>query len=106
VTTTRERLEQLEQADFDSFGEQDMGAGEHPLVTPEEVEEIRKALHDAPWLDPARYPECLETAFEALATIAVLDSPAAYDASQALRWIMQRVVLAAPTPSAPRGELA
>ena len=105
MTTTQERLDQLERADFDTFGEQDKGAGEHPLVTPEEVAEIRSALHEAPWLDPARDTECLTTAFEALAVIAVLDTPAAHDASQALRWIARRVDVGGPVPSMPRGEL-
>lgn len=104
MRSTAERLRELEAADFDTFGEQDKGAGEHPLVTPEEVVEIRKALTDAPWLDPARYPECLMKAFDALATIAVLDTPAAHEASQALRWMAARVD-AAPVASAPRGEL-
>lgn len=104
MRSTADRLRDLEAADFDTFGEQDMGAGEHPLVTPEEVDAIREALTDAPWLDPARYPECLMKAFDALAAIAVLDTPAAYDASQALRWMATRVD-ATPVASAPRSEV-
>ena len=102
--STTERLRQLEQAEFDSFGEQDMGAGEHPLVTPEEVDAIRKALGESPWLDPARFPDCLAIAFETLAAIAVLDTPEAHQASQALRSIAYRANIN-PTPSMPRGEV-
>ena len=106
MTTTQERLAHLEQADFDTFGEQDKGAGEWPLATPEEVASIREVVFEAPWEDPARFPECIEIAFDALAAIAVLDTPAAYDATQALRRMHQRVLLGGPLPSIPRGPIA
>ena len=104
MTTTQERLTQLEQAEFDTFGEQDKGAGDWTLATPEEVEDIREAVFEAPWEDPARYPECLTIAVEALGAIAVLDTPAAYDATQALRRVLQRAKFGGPLEDMARGE--
>lgn len=104
MSGVRERLAQLEAADFDTFGEQDAGPGVQPLATPEEVEAIRQVLHETPWLDPARFPDCLGIAFETLATIAVLDTPEAHAATQALRSIAYRVNVL-PAPSMPRGEV-
>lgn len=96
MSTTRERLAELEAAEFDTFGEQDKGAGDWPLATPEEVEAIREVVFGEPWTDLARYPECLEIAFAALAAIAVLDNPVAFDATQALRRMQRRAKFGGP----------
>ena len=94
MTTTRERLEQLEQADFDTFGEQDKGPGEFPLATPEEFTEICDAFYDRPWEDPTRYQEGFAILFACMGSIAVGDGSAewcAQEATQALRRLMRRV---------------
>lgn len=96
MTTTQERLAQLESADFDSFGEQDKSAGEWSLATPEEVAAIIERVLEAPWEDPARYPECIVIALDALGAIAVLDIPVAHDATQALRKMLRRTEFGGP----------
>lgn len=96
MTTTEERLRQLEQADFDTFGEQNTSAGQWPLATPEEVAAIAERVLEAPWEDPARYPECIVIALDALGAIAILDIPVAYDATQALRKILRRTEFGGP----------
>lgn len=106
MTTTRERLEALDRADFDSFGEQDAGPGQQPLATPEEVALIKAEVNEAPWSDPARFPACLQIAMEALGVIAVQDEPyAAQVATQGLRSMLQRTLLGGPLESMPRGEV-
>lgn len=105
MTTTRERLAELDAADFDTFGEQDSGPGTQPLATPEEVESIKAEVKDSPWEDPARYPACVVVALETLGQIAIQDEPlAAQLATQSLR-SMQRISLHHPEPSMPRGEV-
>ena len=90
MSTAAERLAQLEMAEFDTFGAQDAGPGQWPLATPEEVAEIREVVFEAPWTDPARFPECLALAFDALGVLAVLDNPTAHEATQALRRMLRR----------------
>lgn len=89
---TSERLAALERADFDSFGQQDVGPGVQPLATPEEVETIKADVLHAPWTDLTRIGDCLNIALEVLGGIATGDSTAAHDATQALRRMMQRTV--------------
>jgi hypothetical protein len=95
VTSTQERLKQLEQADFDTFGEQDKGPGEQPLATPEEVAEIRKAFYDHPWEDPTRYQDGFAILFGVMGSIAVADGSREWsqqEATQALRRVLRRVL--------------
>jgi hypothetical protein len=97
VTSTADRLRELDRADFDTFGEPDAGPGEQPLATPEEVEGIRDAVFEAPWEDPARFPECMKIAVEALGLISVQSEPyAAQVATQALRSMVRRVKFGGP----------
>lgn len=105
MTTTRERLEALDRADFDSFGEQDSGPGTQPLATPEEIATIKAEVKDSPWEDPARYPACIVVALETLGQIAIQSEPlAAQMATQSLRSMM-RISLHRDVPSMPRGEV-
>lgn len=95
MTSTEERIRQLEQADFDTFGEQDKGPGEFPLATPEEVEEIAEAFYDHPWEDPTRYQDCFRLLFGVMGSIAVADGTREWsqqEATQALRRVMARVL--------------
>jgi hypothetical protein len=94
VTSTQERLDALEKADFDTFGEQDKGPGEFPLATPEEADLIREAFYDRPWEDPTRYQDCFRILYVAAASIASGYVPGReqHRATQALREVMQRVV--------------
>lgn len=97
MSTTQERLDQLERADFDTFGVQNAGPGQQPLATPEEVADIKTQVTDAPWNDPARYPECIRIALNALGVIAIQDEPyAAQMATQSLRSMLQRTLLGGP----------
>ncbi len=104
MTSVQDRLRALDEADFDTFGMQDQGPGEQPLATPEEVQDIRDAVFDAPWTNPERFPKCLTIAFDTLAALAVVDSPAAQQATQALRRMVQHANVL-PTASMPRGEV-
>jgi len=94
MTSTRERLEELERADFDSFGEQDKGPGEFRLATPEEVEAILEAVNDRPWEDPTRYQDAFRILYVAAASIASGYVPGReqHRATQALRQVMARVI--------------
>jgi hypothetical protein len=95
MTSTRERLEALDQADFDTFGEQDKGIGEHPLATPEEVKAISEAFYDHPWEDPTRYQDGFAIMFGVMGSIAVAGGTREWseqEATQALRRVMARVV--------------
>jgi len=95
MTSTRELLEELEQADFDTFGEQDKGPGEFPLATPEEFTEICEAFYDRPWEDPTRYQDGFAILLGVVGSIAVGGGSgpwASQEATQALRRVMQRVV--------------
>jgi hypothetical protein len=93
--STAERLRQLEQADFDTFGEQDKGPGEHPLATPEEVTAIREAFYDHLWEDPTRYQDGFAILFGVMGSIAVAGGSREWseqEATQALRRVMARVL--------------
>lgn len=94
MTSTQERLDALEQADFDSFGEQDKGPGEFPLATPEEVDAIREAFYDRPWEDPTRFQDGFRILFVAVASIASGYVPGGeqHRATQALRQLMARTL--------------
>lgn len=94
MSTTEERIRQLESADFDTFGEQDKGPGEQPLATPEEVAEISAAFYDRPYEDPTRYQDGFAILFGIMGSIAVADGTREWsqqEASQALRRVMSRV---------------
>lgn len=94
MTTTEERIRQLEQAEFDTFGEQDKGPGEFALATPEEVEAIGEAFYDHPWEDPTRYQDGFAILFGVIGSIAVADGTREWsqqEATQALRRLMRRV---------------
>jgi len=96
VTSTQERLNQLEQANFDTFGEQDKGPGEQPLATPEEVDAIGEAFYDRPWEDPTRYQDGFAILFGVMGSIAVADGSRGWsqqEATQALRRVMRRVLI-------------
>jgi hypothetical protein len=95
VTSTRERLEQLDKADFDTFGEQDKGPGEFPLATPEEFTAITEAFYDHPWEDPTRYQDGFSILLGVVGSIAVGGGSgewASHEATQALRRVMARVL--------------
>lgn len=95
MSTTAERLQLLETADFDTFGEQDKGPGEQPLATPEEVEAIKDAFYDRPWEDPTRYQDGFHILFGAMRAIAITGASREWtqqEATQALRRVMQRVL--------------
>jgi hypothetical protein len=92
--STAERLRELEQAEFDTFGEQDKGPGEFPLATPEEFEAISEAFYDRPWEDPTRYQDAFAILFGVMGSIAVADGTRQWsqqEATQALRRVMRRV---------------
>jgi hypothetical protein len=95
MSSTRERLAELERADFDSFGEQNKGPGEFPLATPEEVDAILEAVKDHAWEDPTRYQDAFRILYVAAASIASGYVPGReqHRATQALREVMQRVVI-------------
>jgi hypothetical protein len=95
VTSARERLEQLDKADFDTFGEQDKGPGEFPLATPEEFAEICDAFYDRPWEDPTRDRAAVSILLGVVGSIAVGGGSgewASHEATQALRRVMARVL--------------
>jgi hypothetical protein len=95
MSTTEERIRQLEHAEFDTFGEQDKGPGEQPLATPEEVQEISEAFYDHPWEDPTRYQDGFAILFGVMRSIAVADGSRGWsqqEATQALRRVMRRVL--------------
>lgn len=95
MSTTQERLRQLEQADFDTFGEQDKGPGEWPLAMPGEVESISDAFYDRPWEDPTRYQDGFAILFGVMGSIATAGGSREWseqEATQALRRVMRRVL--------------
>lgn len=94
MNSTQERLDALEKADFDTFGEQDKGPGEFPLATPEEFQEICEAFYDRPWDDLTRYQDAVSILFGVMGSIAVGGGSgewASHEATQALRRVMKRV---------------
>lgn len=95
MTSTQERLDALEQADFDTFGAQDEGPGVQPLATPEEFAEITDAFYDRPWEDPTRYQDGFAVLIGVVGAIAVGGGSgewASHEATQALRRLMTRVL--------------
>lgn len=94
MTSTQERLDALEKADFDTFGAQDEGPGVQPLATPEEFAEICEAFYDRPWEDPTRYQQAVAVLLPIVGAIAVGGGSgewASHEATQALRRVMTRV---------------
>lgn len=91
MTTMRERLAQLEQADFDSFGEPaDCGDAETGM-SPEEWLAIRDEIWDRPWDDPARFPDLMVEAVRALGEVALRgDDWSRHTATQSLREMVYR----------------
>jgi len=92
--TARDRLRQIEQDDFDSWGEQDKGPLVQPLATPEEVDAITELVLDRPWEDPERYPACMVDALKVVGEIAISETAAAQPATQLLRRMAHRATLA------------
>jgi len=74
-----------------------------------ELVEIRETVNERPWRDPARYPECVQIALEALGVIALLcdcgepECPS-YLAEQALRAMARRAHFGGPLDE-PTGEI-
>lgn len=96
MTTMRERLAQLEQADFDTFGEPAEFAAEAAL-SPEEWLSIRGEIWDAPWNDPARFPDCLVEAVKVLGEIGLQGDPSSRQkATQCLRGMAYRAKTGVP----------
>lgn len=64
-------------------------------MVPEEYDTIIEAIWEHPWNDPGRMPALLTTAVSALGEIALLadDTEAELVATQALRRMMQRVLI-------------
>lgn len=99
MTSTRERLQQLEQADFDSFGEQDVAAGgtvDTPL-TPDEWVDIRDTIREHTFGDPSLLPDCLVEAVKVLGEIGTSNTPdPARAATQCLRRLAYRAKTGVP----------
>lgn len=96
MTSVQDRLAALDKADFDSFGEQDKGIGEQPLMTPDEFEAIGERFSDRPWEDPTRYQDGFLILFGVMGSIAVAGGTREWceqEATQALRRVMRRVVV-------------
>lgn len=96
MTTMRERLAQLEQADFDTFGEPADHTPDADL-SPEEWLAIRDEITDKPWDDPQRYPECLLEALKALGEVGLQGDPQSRrTATQSLRRMAYRARTGVP----------
>ena len=90
MTTMRDRLAQLEQADFDTFGEPADFTPEADL-SPEEWLAIRDEITASPWDDPQRLPECLLEALKALGEVGLQGDPQSRrTATQCLREMVYR----------------
>ena len=79
-------------------------ATHEPALTPEEWQDIRDEVCEAPWLDPARFPELVTYAMEALRDIACgVGNPymPSLAATQALRGMAARAKTGA-FPNEPR----
>lgn len=96
MTTVRERLAQLEQADFDTFSSPADYTPEAEL-TPEEWLAIREEITDAPWTDPQRYPELVLDALKALGEVGLQGDPQSRrTATQCLRRMVYRAKTGVP----------
>lgn len=96
MTTVRERLAQLEQADFDTFSSPADYTPEADL-TPEEWVAIRDEIWTKPWDDPARFPELLVEALKALGEVGLQgDQFSRRTATQALRRMVYRAKTGTP----------
>lgn len=96
MTSVQDRLNELDRADFDTFGEQDKGIGVQPLMTPEEFAAIKERFLDRPWEDPTRYEDGFNILFGIMGSIAVAGGTREWceqEATQALRRVMRRVVV-------------
>ena len=75
---------------------------EQPPLTPEEWVAIRDEVCEAPWLDPARFPECLTEALKVLGDLGLSGDPfTRRTATQALRRMAHRAKTGA-FPNEPR----
>lgn len=110
MTSMRERLAQLEQADFDTFGDQDPASGgtvDTPL-TPDEWVDIRNAIREYTFGDPSLLPDCLVEAVKVLGEIGTSNTPnPARTATQCLRRLAYRAKTGVPfnEPSEPAWSL-
>lgn len=90
MTTIRERLAQLEQAGFDTFGEPADATPEMDL-SPEEWAAVRDEIWSAPWDDPARFPDLLVEAVRVLGEVGLRgDDWSRHAATQSLREMLYR----------------
>lgn len=90
MTTMRERLAQLEQADFDTFGEP-AGFTPEADLSPEEWVAIRDEIWDKPWDDPSRFPDLMVEAMRVLGEVALRgDAWSRHAATQSLREMVFR----------------
>jgi hypothetical protein len=86
----RERLAQLEQADFDTFGEP-AGFTPEADLSPEEWVAIRDEIWDKPWDDPSRFPDLMVEAMRVLGEVALRgDAWSRHAATQSLREMLYR----------------
>lgn len=92
MTSISERLAQLSEAAFDTFGEPaDCGDAEADL-SPEEWLAIRDEIWDRPWDDPARFPDLMVEAVRVLGEVALRgDDWSRHTAAQSLREMVYRV---------------
>lgn len=90
MTTVRQRLAQLEEAAFDTFGEPADVTPESDL-SPEEWVAIRDEIWDRPWDDPARFPDLMVEAVRVLGEVALRgDDWSRHAATQSLREMVYR----------------
>lgn len=93
MTSMRERLAQLEQADFDTFGEQDVAAGGtvDTELTPDEWVAIRDEIREHTFGDPSLLPEGFAELLKLAGEIGTSNTPnPARTATQCLRRLAYR----------------
>jgi hypothetical protein len=77
-------------------------ATHEPALTPEEWQDIRDEVSEAPWLDPARFPELVTEALKVLGDLGLSGDPfTRRTATQALRRMAYRAKTGA-FPNEPR----
>lgn len=97
MTTTRELLEQLAQADFNTFGDPVEIAGAEPTLTPDEWVDIRDEIREHTFGDPALLPECLVEALKTLGEVGLQgDLLSRQKATQCLRRLAYRAHTGVP----------